>query len=212
MHALSQMNRLRDRVMSQETPSPHPRDSRAPASIREIAIAVDATGIRPREGHRIVELGMVECVDGALTGRTLHVYLNPDRPIDEGAAAVHGLSLAMLDGAPRFAEVAPQIVAFLAGARPIVVRASFTLGFLNAEFQRLEWPSLKKWTLPSIATWPRAKKCWPKLKNDLDRVSARLGIVVSDRDALMCAMQIARTHYALLSVEAERESNESGRV
>ena len=81
--------------------------------MRQIVLDTETTGLEPELGHRIIEIGCVELVNRRATGRTFHRYLNPEREIDDGALAVHGISRTELDGQPRFAEIAEELLAFL---------------------------------------------------------------------------------------------------
>jgi DNA polymerase-3 subunit epsilon len=105
--------------------------------MRQIVLDTETTGLEPGLGHRIIEIGCVELVSRRATGRTFHRYLNPDRDIDEGALAVHGLTRAELEREPHFAEVAEELVEFIRGAELIIHNAAFDVAFLDAELARL---------------------------------------------------------------------------
>ena len=83
--------------------------------MRQVVLDTETTGLEPELDHRVIEIGCVELVNRRATGRHFHRYLNPDRDIDEGALAVHGISRTELDGQPRFAEIAEELLAFLTG-------------------------------------------------------------------------------------------------
>src|SRR3984957_7004683 len=107
------------------------------APMRQIVLDTETTGLEPELGHRIIEIGCVELVNRRVTGRTFHRYLNPERAIDEGAMAVHGIKRADLDDKPKFAEVAEERIGFLSGAALVIHNAAFDVAFLDAELARL---------------------------------------------------------------------------
>ena len=102
-------------------------------SCRSIAERFD-----PKLGHRVIELAAVELVDRRATGRTVHLYLNPEREIDAGATDVHGLTWEMLRDKPRFCDVAHEFVEFARGAQWIIHNAPFDIAFLDEELKPLE--------------------------------------------------------------------------
>ena len=105
--------------------------------MRQIVLDTETTGLEVSQGHRIIEIGCVELVSRRPTGRHFHRYLNPEREIDEGAVAVHGLTLAKLSREPRFADIAEEFVAFVEGAELVIHNAAFDVAFLDAELRRL---------------------------------------------------------------------------
>jgi len=105
--------------------------------MRQIVLDTETTGLTLAEGHRIIEIGCVELVNRRHTGRHFHRYLNPEREIDAGAIAVHGLSSERLAGSPRFAEVAAELLEFLGSAELIIHNAAFDVAFLDMELSRL---------------------------------------------------------------------------
>ena len=106
--------------------------------MRQIVLDTETTGLEAAQGHRIIEIGCVELVSRRATGRHFHHYLNPEREVDEGARAIHGMSLKDLAGKPRFAEVAVEFTQFIGGAELIIHNAGFDVGFLDAELARLK--------------------------------------------------------------------------
>ena len=105
--------------------------------MRQIVLDTETTGLEPELGHRIIEIGCVELVNRRPTGRPFHKYLNPEREIDEGALAVHGISRTELDGKPRFADIAAELAEFIGGAELVIHNAAFDVAFLDAEFGHL---------------------------------------------------------------------------
>ena len=101
--------------------------------MRQIFLDTETTGLEHKLGHRVIEIGCVEMINRRLTNRHFHRYLNPDRDIDAGALAVHGISLEFLQDKPRFPEIADEFLDFVRGAELIIHNAPFDVGFLNAE-------------------------------------------------------------------------------
>ena len=104
--------------------------------MRQIVLDTETTGLNPRAGDRVIEIGCVELVNRRLTGNNFHSYLNPERDSEEGALAVHGLTTEFLSDKPKFAEIANGLRDYLAGAEIIIHNAPFDVGFLDAEFAR----------------------------------------------------------------------------
>ena len=113
-------------------------------SLRQVVLDTETTGLSAEDGHRIVEIGCVEIVDRRLTGRTLHLYVNPERDIDPGALEVHGLTRERLSTEPRFAELADRVAEFVADAELLIHNAPFDMGFLEAEFRRIGRPGFAR--------------------------------------------------------------------
>lgn len=105
--------------------------------VRQIALDTETTGLKPCQGHRIIEIGAVEIVDGKLTGNEFHTYLNPHRAIDAEAEKVHGLSLEFLSSKPDFGAVWQDFLAFIKDAELLIYKADFDLGFINQELRHL---------------------------------------------------------------------------
>ena len=100
--------------------------------MRQIVLDTETTGLEPSLGHRIIEIGCVELLNRRVTGRTFHRYLNPERDIDLGAEAVHGLQRADLARQPRFTEVAEDLLGFIDGSELVIHNAEFDVAFLDA--------------------------------------------------------------------------------
>ncbi|TFW07627.1 DNA polymerase III subunit epsilon, partial [Oxalobacteraceae bacterium OM1] len=111
--------------------------------MRQIVLDTETTGLNPRSGDRIIEIGCVEIVNRQLTGNNYHRYINPERDSEEGALAVHGLTTEFLSDKPKFAEIADELRDFVRGAEVIIHNAPFDLAFLDAEFDRLGLPCFK---------------------------------------------------------------------
>ncbi len=106
--------------------------------VRQVVLDTETTGLNPREGHKIIEIGCVELIDRRLTKNTFHVYLNPDREIDAGAIEVHGITNEFLQDKPRFQDIVDDYLAFTEGAELVIHNAPFDVGFLNHELSLLK--------------------------------------------------------------------------
>jgi DNA polymerase-3 subunit epsilon len=146
--------------------------------MRQIVLDTETTGLDPKQGHRIIEVAAIEMNGRKVSDRTFHRYLNPEREIDDGAAAVHGLTLERLQNEAKFAEIAPALLEFIAGAQLIIHNAPFDIGFLNAELTLAGLPTL---TNPVIDTLKVAKELHPGKKNNLNALCDRYFIDNSHR-------------------------------
>jgi DNA polymerase-3 subunit epsilon len=150
---------------------------------RIVVLDTETTGLNPQEGHRIIEIGCVELVKRRLTGKRFHVYINPDRIIDEGAIAVHGITNQFLDDKPHFEQIVDDFIAFIRGAELVIHNAPFDVGFINHEFSRL---NNKTGTVADLCevfdTLACARRKHPGQRNSLDALCKRYGIDNSHRD------------------------------
>ena len=150
---------------------------------RIVVLDTETTGLTPQEGHRIIEIGCVEMVKRRLTGKRFHVYINPDRIIDEGAVAVHGITNQFLDDKPHFEQIVEDFIAFIRGAELVIHNAPFDAGFINHEFSLL---NNKTGTVTDLCevfdTLAYARKKHPGQRNSLDALCKRYGIDNSHRD------------------------------
>lgn len=150
---------------------------------RIVVLDTETTGLSPQDGHRIIEIGCVELVKRRLTGKTFHVYINPDRTIDDGAIAVHGITNEALQDKPRFAQIVDDFMAFVQGAELVIHNAPFDVGFINHELGLLE---AKRGTITDYCevfdTLAYARKLHPGQRNSLDALCKRYGIDNSHRD------------------------------
>ena len=183
--------------------------------MRQIVLDTETTGLNPRTGDRIVEIGCVEIMDRKLTGNNFHRYVNPERDSDEGALAVHGLTTEFLSNHPRFHEVAHELRDFVQGAEVIIHNAPFDLGFLNHEFERMGLPPFVKHCSGVIDTLVNAKELHPGKRNSLDALCDRYGISNAHRKlhgALLDSELLADVYLAMtrgqntLSMDVEVES------
>ena len=151
--------------------------------MRQIILDTETTGLEVERGHRIIEIGCLEIVNRRRTGRTFHRYLRPDREIDVGAIRVHGLTNEFLAEQPRFADVAAELLEFIADAELIIHNAAFDIAFLNAELQRLNPPPGKVDDRCAVLdTLLLARKMHPGQRNSLDALCKRYGVDNSHRE------------------------------
>jgi DNA polymerase III subunit epsilon len=167
--------------------------------LREIVLDTETTGLDPYQGHRLVEIGCVELVNGIPSGQTFHRYLNPERDMPAEAFAVHGLSAEFLKDKPLFDEVADELIAFIGDAPLIAHNAMFDLGFLNAELERARKALVSRERL--VDTLLLARRKHPGTSNRLDDLCARYGIDNSRRTkhgALLDAEILAEVYLELI--------------
>ena len=167
--------------------------------MREIALDTETTGINPRDGHRIIEIGALELMHHLPTGRKLHLYINPERHIDDGAIAVHGLTTEFLADKPVFADIVKEFLDFVGSDVMVIHNAVFDMGFINAELVRLDRPVLSM--AQSIDTLLMARKKFPGAQANLDALCRRFEINNTHRDlhgALVDADLLASVYIELL--------------
>ena len=143
---------------------------------RQIVLDTETTGLDPKSGHRVIEIGCVEMRERRLSGHNLHLYLQPDREVDPGAMAVHGITDEFLVGKPRFAEIAGELRDYLAGAELIIHNADFDVGFLEHEFALCGQPLTLAEACTVTDTLRMARKQFPGQRNSLDALCKRLGV------------------------------------
>ena len=169
--------------------------------MRQIILDTETTGLEAIQGHRIIEIGCVELHNRRPSGRTFQRYLNPERAIDPGAEAVHGLSAAFLAHQPKFAEIVDEFLAFVAGAELIIHNAPFDVGFLDHEFGLLPPPQrLLTDHCTILDTLVLARQLHPGQRNSLDALCKRYGVDNSNRDlhgALLDARILADVYLAM---------------
>jgi len=141
--------------------------------MRQIVLDTETTGLDPKLGNRIIEIGCVELVNRRLSGRNLHFYINPERDSEEGALRVHGLTREFLGDKPKFADVAEAIRSYVLDAEIIIHNAPFDLAFLDAEFARLGWPKFVEQVSGIVDSLVMAKALHPGKRNSLDALCER---------------------------------------
>lgn len=166
--------------------------------MREVAFDVETTGLDPKTGDRIVELGCVELVNHVTTGVSFQAYVNPERDMPEGAFRVHGLSAAFLADKPLFADICDGFLDFIGGDPLVIHNAAFDMGFINAELERLGRPGLPMDR--AIDTLKIAQAHFPGARASLDALCKRFSIDNSGRDmhgALLDAELLAEVYLEL---------------
>jgi DNA polymerase-3 subunit epsilon len=151
--------------------------------MRQIVLDVETTGLEAAAGHRIIEIGCVEMLNRRPTGQKFHRYLNPEREIDAGAMAVHGIDSTRLQQAPKFAEIVDELVAFISGAELIIHNAPFDVGFLNAELARLAGEARTVISICKVLdTLALARSLHPGQRNSLDALCKRYSVDNTKRE------------------------------
>ena len=150
---------------------------------RQVVLDTETTGINPKEGHRIIEIGCVEMVNRRFTQNRFHVYLNPEREIDAGAIEVHGITNEFLRDKPKFKDVVDDFMAFIRDAELIIHNAPFDVGFINHELSLLAAETRTVENTSSVFdTLAFARKKHPGARNSLDALCKRYGIDNSHRE------------------------------
>lgn len=181
--------------------------------MRQIILDTETTGLEVDQGHRVIEIGCVELFNRRPTGNNLHQYLNPDREIDVGAVAVHGITNARLANEPRFHEVAQKLRDYLSGAELIIHNAAFDVGFLNKEFLRCGHDQPLAEICKVTDTVAMARKLHPGQKVNLDALCRRYGVDNSGRDfhgALLDARLLADVYLAMTGGQSRLTLEQSG--
>lgn len=175
--------------------------------MRQVVLDTETTGLEVHKGHRVIEIGCIELSARRPSGRRFHRYLNPDRPVDDGAFAVHGISDEFLRDKPRFADIAAEFLDFIGDAEIIAHNATFDIGFLEAE---LETAGLARGSLRERArvldTLALAREKFPGQRNNLDALCRRLGVDASQRElhgALLDAQLLAEVYLAMTAGQGD---------
>jgi len=167
--------------------------------MREIVLDTETTGLDPLRGDRLVEIGCVEIFNRMPTGQTFHRHINPERQMSAEAFAVHGLSTEFLADKPLFAEVVDEFLDFIGEAPLVIHNASFDIGFINAELDRLKRPPIARERL--VDTLLLARRKHPGVSNKLDDLCSRYAIDNSRRTkhgALLDAELLAEVYVDLI--------------
>ena len=166
--------------------------------MREIALDTETTGLDPRAGHRIVEIGCVEMINRVATGNVFHQYINPERDMPEEAKAIHGLSEEFLSTYPVFAKAADDFLEFIGSAQLVIHNAEFDMRFINAELALL---GIEPIAMDRATDTVRmARKKFPGAPANLDALCRRFNIDNSNRElhgALLDARLLADVYLEL---------------
>lgn len=168
--------------------------------MRQIFLDTETTGLLPAQGHRIIEIAAVEVINRRVTKNHFHVYVNPEREIDQGAQEVHGISLEFLQDKPAFADIVDDFLDFINGAELIIHNAPFDIGFLNAELGRIDRANVEHTCTSIIDTLKMAKDMRPGQRNSLDALCRHYGVDNSRRTlhgALLDAELLAEVYMAM---------------
>jgi DNA polymerase III subunit epsilon len=176
-------------------PAHHPPEP----AMREIIFDTETTGLRPEDGERVIEIGAVELENRFPTGRSFHVYLNPQgRPVHPDALRVHGITDQFLADKPAFSAIAAEFMAFIDGAHLVAHNAGFDIGFINAELARIGLPPIHADRV--VDTLQIARRKHPMGPNSLDALCSRYGIDNAHRTrhgALLDAELLAEVYIEL---------------
>jgi DNA polymerase-3 subunit epsilon len=167
--------------------------------MREIVLDTETTGLDPLRGDRLVEIGCVEIFNRMPTGQTFHRYINPERDMPQEAFAVHGLSSEFLADKPLFAQIVDEFLEFVGNAPLVIHNASFDIGFINAELDRLKRQAIGRDRL--VDTLLLARRKHPGVSNRLDDLCSRYAIDNSRRTkhgALLDAELLAEVYIDLI--------------
>ena len=169
--------------------------------MRQIALDTETTGLAISQGHRIIEIGCIEMVNRRFSGREYHRFLNPEREIDEGAEAVHGISGEDLENQPRFSDIADEFLEFIKDGELIIHNADFDIGFLEYELELIRHPKPKITQHAVILdTLSLARKLHPGRRNNLDALCKRYDVDNSRRNvhgALIDAELLAKIYLCM---------------
>lgn len=151
--------------------------------MRQIILDTETTGLEPKQGHRIIEIGCVELVNRRKTERVFHQYLNPERDVEDGAYEVHGLSNDFLADKPLFSDIAQELIDFMRDSEVIIHNAPFDIAFIDSELKRLgkQWGRMENYCRV-IDSLQMARELHPGQKNSLDALCARYEVDNSRRD------------------------------
>ena len=147
--------------------------------MRRIILDLETTGLDPRKGHKIVEIGCIEIIDKTKTDKIFHVYVDPERDMPDTAFNIHGISSKFLQGKPKFRDVAKDFLEFIGDSKIIAHNASFDVGFLNHELQALNYEAIQDHRV--IDTLFLARRNFPGSSASLDALCKRFNISLEDR-------------------------------
>lgn len=183
--------------------------------MRQIVLDTETTGLDPKSGHRIIEIGCVEIINRRLSGNHFHRYLQPNREIDEGALQVHGITQEFLADKPEFKDIREEFIDFIRDAELIIHNAPFDVGFIDAEFRLAATDISVKQICTVEDTLVMARKMHPGQRNSLDALCQRYQIDNTQRTlhgALLDAEILAEVYLSMTGGQTdlllEENSNE----
>lgn len=170
--------------------------------VREICVDTETTGLYPKNGDRIIEIGCVELTRYGISKRKYHQYINPEKAMSREVIKTHHIEDSMLVNQPKFAEIADKFIDFVKGARLIIHNAPFDVSFFDEEFNRLGKPRLKEICAEIVDSVDLARAKFPQMHNSLDALCKRLDIDTTTREeeghgALLDAELLAQVYLAL---------------
>jgi len=168
--------------------------------MRQIVLDTETTGLNARNGDRVIEIGCIEIDNRRLSGRSFHRYVNPQRPSDPEALKVHGLTEDFLADKPLFADIADELMEFVADAEIVIHNAAFDVGFLDAELARLKRPPFGGAVAGVIDTLHISRELNPGKRHNLDTLCERYGVSNAHRvlhGALLDAQLLAEVYLAM---------------
>ena len=167
--------------------------------MREVILDTETTGLDPKTGHRLVEIGAVELINHTPTGVNYQTYINPERDVDAGAQEIHGLTNEFLKQHPKFADISLEFMNFLSDSTLVIHNAPFDLAFINMELSRLGMAPI--YSERVIDTLVLARKKFPGAQANLDALCRRFGIENRHRElhgALVDAALLADVYIELI--------------
>lgn len=166
--------------------------------MREITFDTETTGLEPKQGHRIVEIGCIELIDKVRTGNFFHAYVNPERDVPQRVVNIHGITEEFLADKPLFRKIAKDFLHFIGDSPLVIHNASFDMKFINFELERASFPEIH--ISRAVDTLPMAREKFPGAKASLDALCERFGVNLSRREkhgALLDAELLADVYIAL---------------
>lgn len=166
--------------------------------MREITFDTETTGLEPKQGHRIVEIGCIELIDKVRTGKFFHAYVNPERDVPQRVVNIHGITEEFLADKPLFRKVAASFLEFIGDSPLVIHNASFDMRFINFELERASFPEIH--INRAVDTLVMAREKFPGAKASLDALCERFGVNLSRREkhgALLDAELLADVYIAM---------------
>ena len=181
--------------------------------LRQIILDTETTGLDPKSGHRIIEIGCIELINRKFTGEQFHVYLNPDRDSDEAALEVHGLTTEFLSDKPRFKEIYKDFLDFIDQSELLIHNAEFDVKFLDHEIKLLskELPKIAECVFKITDTLQIAREKHPGQRNSLDALVKRYGVSGYDRElhgALLDSQILGDVYLSMIGGQSALDFNE----
>jgi DNA polymerase-3 subunit epsilon len=178
--------------------------------MRQIFLDTETTGLDPKSGHKIIEIAAVEMVNRQVTDNQFHVYLNPEREIDEAAQEVHGLTLDFLSDKPLFKDIANDFMLFIKDSELVIHNAPFDLSFLNTELQLIGYQTVESFVDGITDSLVMARSMRPGQRNSLDALCKAYGVDNSERSlhgALLDSRLLAEVFVSMTRGQEALEMN-----